>query len=166
MTGRKHYTLDEVDQAKAALLAQVAAYRKLVKSATGEKAKKKTVHTVVTFETLFFNNLVLVLDRYFVHRVRGVTGKDTNALNEVELLSESLVNNYGVLRVGPALRFVPEETVLGLRPGDTIALTRSDFERLSSAFFAELEKRFLDVPAPEPAPAPASAPEPVLAEVE
>ena len=88
--------------------------------------------------------MVLVLDRYFVHRVRQVTGKDANALNEVELLSESLANNHGVLRVGNALKFIPEETVLGLHPGDAIALSRGDFERLSAAFFAELQKRFLD----------------------
>jgi hypothetical protein len=144
MLGRKNYTQDEFDQAKAALSAQVAAYRKLVKATTGDKPKKKVVQTVETFETLFFNNMVLVLDRYFVHRVRQVTGKDANALNEVELLSESLVNNHGVLRVGNALKFIPEETVLGLHPGDAIALSREDFERLSAAFFAELQRRFLD----------------------
>jgi hypothetical protein len=88
--------------------------------------------------------MVLVLDRYFVHRVRQVTGKDSNALNEVELLCESLVNNRGVLRVGNALKFIPEETVLGLHPGDAIALSRGDFERLSAAFFAVLQRRFLD----------------------
>ena len=144
MLGRKNYTQDEFDQAKAALSAQVAAYRKLVKATTGDKAKKKVVQTVETFETLFFNNMVLVLDRYFVHRVRQITGKDANALNEVELLSESLVNNHGVLRVGNALKFTPEETVLGLHPGDAIALSRGDFERLSAAFFAVLQRRFLD----------------------
>ena len=144
MPGRKNYTQDEFDQAKAALSAQVAAYRKLVKATTSDKAKKKVVQTIETFETLFFNNMVLVLDRYFVHRVRQVMGKDANALNEVELLSESLVNNHGVLRVGNALKFIPEETVLGIQPGDAIALSREDFERLSAAFFAELQRRFLD----------------------
>ena len=37
MLGRKSYTQDEFDQAKAALSAQVAAYRKLVKATTGDK---------------------------------------------------------------------------------------------------------------------------------
>ena len=30
-----------------------------------------------------FNNMTLVLDRYFVHRLRTVTGKDGNPLNQL-----------------------------------------------------------------------------------
>jgi hypothetical protein len=86
---------------------------------------------------------VLVLDRYFVHRLRTVTGKDPNPLNEVELLTESLLNNDGVLRTGNVVRWVPEQSVLGLRAGDRIRLTADDFERLSTAFLAELERRFV-----------------------
>lgn len=50
------------------------------------------------FEPLFFNNLALALDRFFVHRLRVVTGKDTNALNELELICDSLMNNENVMR--------------------------------------------------------------------
>jgi hypothetical protein len=49
-------------------------------------------------QTYTHNNMTLVLDRYFVHRLRVVTGKDGNPLNEVELLSDSIMNNDGVLR--------------------------------------------------------------------
>lgn len=49
-------------------------------------------------QPLFFNGLTLVLGRYFVHRLRMVTGKEGNPLSEVELLTESLMNNGGVLR--------------------------------------------------------------------
>jgi hypothetical protein len=33
--------------------------------------------------------------RYFAHRLRLVTGKDANPLNEVELMSHSLMNSEG-----------------------------------------------------------------------
>jgi hypothetical protein len=146
MLGRKNYTQDEFDQAKAAVRAQVTAYKKLVKAAAGVKSKKKLLGSIDTFEALFFNNMVLALDRYFVYRVRLVAGKDANALNEVELLCESLMNNRGILRVGNVIKFIPEKTVLKLRPGDAIALSLEDFERLSTAFFEQVQKRFLDAP--------------------
>jgi hypothetical protein len=42
-----------------------------------------------------------------------VTGKDGNPLNEVELLTESLINN-GVLRGNNVIKHVPTESVLKL----------------------------------------------------
>ncbi len=72
MLGRKNYKREELDQCKEAIHKQLAAYKKLVKAIDGT---------------------TLVLDRYFVHRLRMVTGKDSNPLNEVELLSDSLMNN-------------------------------------------------------------------------
>jgi hypothetical protein len=87
--------------------------------------------------------MVLALDRYFVHRVRAVSGKDGNPLNEVEMIVESLLTGGGVLRGMNVIRYVPGESVLGLEVGDGISLTAADFERLSNAFLAEIERRFL-----------------------
>ena len=95
-----------------------------------------------SFDAQFFPRLVLALDRPFVHRLRMVTGKDGNPLNEVELLVESLINNDGVLRGNNAIEYVPAESVLKLEIGDRIRLTADDFERLPTAFFAELERTF------------------------
>ena len=95
------------------------------------------------FEPLLFNNMILVLDRYFVHRLRMVTGKDGNPLNEVELMTESLMNNDGVLRGNNVIKLVPEETVLKLDVGDRIRLSAAQFERLSKAFLAEIQSEFL-----------------------
>jgi hypothetical protein len=72
-----------------------------------------------------------------------VTGKDGNPLNEVELLTESLINNNGVLRGNNVIKHVPTASVLKLEIGDRIRLTAGDFERLATAFFADLERTFL-----------------------
>jgi hypothetical protein len=136
MLGRKSYTQEEVDNAKTVIAEQLAAYKELAKASEGEAALE-------AFEPLFFNNLVLALDRRFVHRLRGVTGKDGNPLNEVELIVESLMNNEGVLRGNNVIKFVPEQSVLKLEPGDRIRLSAAQFERLSKAFFADLESKYL-----------------------
>jgi hypothetical protein len=87
--------------------------------------------------------MTLVLDRHFVHRLRMVPGTDGNPLNEVELLSDSLMNNRGALRGGNVMKYAPDESVLELDIGEPIELTATDFERLSSAFFDELERKFV-----------------------
>jgi hypothetical protein len=87
--------------------------------------------------------MTMVLDRYFVHRVRLVTGKDGNPLNEVELLTESLMNNGGVLQGSNVIKYVPHESVVQLDVGDRINLDAAEFERLAEAFLAELEARFV-----------------------
>jgi hypothetical protein len=95
------------------------------------------------FEPLFFNNMTLVLDRYLVHRLRVVTGKDGNPLNEVELMSDSLMNNDGVLRGNNVIKVIPDQSVLKLNIGDQIRLSAAQFERLCKAFLIEIRSRFL-----------------------
>ncbi|WP_217996367.1 hypothetical protein, partial [Alicyclobacillus shizuokensis] len=57
----------------AAIEQQLMAYQKLVARVTTDQ---KVNSTLEDFESLFFNNMILVLDRYFVHRLRMVAGKD------------------------------------------------------------------------------------------
>ncbi|HEY5142853.1 MAG TPA: hypothetical protein VII98_05085 [Solirubrobacteraceae bacterium] len=141
--GRKTYTQEEFDRASAAVGEQAAAYRTLVRAIDGAPADPKVAAALEAFEPLFFNNMTLVLDRFFVHRVRAVAGKDGNPLNEVELLSDALMNNDGVLRGNNVIRLVPAESVLGLQIGDRIRLTATEFDRLAKAFLAEIRARFL-----------------------
>jgi hypothetical protein len=145
MLGRKTYTQEEIDQGKAALDRQLAAYQKLVKAVAGATTDKKINAAFESFEALFFNNLTLVLDRYFVHRLAGADyeGKDGNPLNEVRIICDSLMNNNGVMRGDKQIKLTPERLVLKLNIGDPIRLTEEELERLSAAFFAELERRFL-----------------------
>ena len=133
MLGRKDYTQEEVDAAKAAVAEQVATYRRAIGAKKGAGQP---------FEGAFANAVLLALDRRFVHRIRSVSGKDGNALNELELLVESLMDNGGVLRVNNVIKYVPESSVLGLKPGDEIRLTVDEVERFAEAYFEALEARF------------------------
>jgi hypothetical protein len=143
MLGRKNCTREEFDHGKAAIEQQLAAYKTLVETIASKTMDKKVDAAVASFEVLFFNNMVLVLDRPFVHRLRMVTGKDGNPLNEVELLCDSLMNNDGIFRGNNVIKLIPDQSVLKLNNGDPIWITEPEFERLSAAFFAELEKKFL-----------------------
>jgi hypothetical protein len=142
MLGRKNYTTEELDHAKTAIDQQLAAYRKLVLAIDSAKSDPKLSSALEAFEPLFFNNMTLVLDRYFVHGLRVVTGKDGNPLNEVELMSDSLINNEG-LRGNNVVKLIPDQSVVKLNIGDRIRLTAAQFERLSKVFFAEIERKFL-----------------------
>ena len=143
MLGRKDYTREEFDQCRATIDQQIAAYKALVKAIGGASTDKKISAALTAFEVRFFNNMVLVLDRFFVHRIRAVTGKDGNPLNEVELLAESLIENNGVLKASTVIKLLPDKSILKLHPGDPIRVTEKDFERLSAAFLTDLEAKFL-----------------------
>ncbi|MEO8696432.1 MAG: hypothetical protein ABI658_23160 [Acidimicrobiales bacterium] len=143
MLGRNKYTREELDQSKATIGAQLAAYKAVIRTTGGKAADKKVAAALEAFEPLFFNNLTIALDRFFVHRVRPVTGKDGNPLNEVEMICESLLNNNGVLRESKVIKLIPEKSVTKLQFGESIRLTGEQFERLSDAFFTELERKFL-----------------------
>ncbi|MFA4965223.1 MAG: hypothetical protein WC709_06255 [Thermoleophilia bacterium] len=87
--------------------------------------------------------MTLALDPHYVHRLRMVTGKDGKPLNEVELICDSLMNSGGTLREDSVIKHIPAESVVKLKPGDRIRLSGQEFERLSPAFLAELELRFM-----------------------
>ncbi|GAA4813018.1 hypothetical protein GCM10023200_58500 [Actinomycetospora chlora] len=131
MLGRKTFTTDEIENARTTVAAQVAALR-------GAAAPD---------EPALANALLLALDRRFVHRIRNVSGKDTNPVTEVELLAESLLDHDGVLTPNKVIRYQPERSVLGLAPGDAVSLDADAFERLADAFLAELAVRFADTAA-------------------
>jgi hypothetical protein len=141
MLGRKDYTQEELANARALVSGQVAAYRELARSVSAS-ADGKTASALGAFEPLFFNNLVLVLDRLFVHRIRAVSGKDGNPLNEVELITEALLDHNGILRGNNVIKYRPEQSVTKLKVGDPIVLTEDQFTALADAFFADIERKF------------------------
>jgi hypothetical protein len=144
MLDRKTYTPEELDDARTALDRQLAAYDALVEALDGATSDPKVAAALAEFEPLFLENLTLALDRRFVHRLRVVTGKDGNALNEVELMTESLMNNDGVLRGNNVIRLEPEQSVLGIGPGEPIRLRAAGFKRLSRAFLEQIRVKFVE----------------------
>jgi hypothetical protein len=143
LLGRKNFTKEEIDHCRTEIDRQMKAYKDLAGAAAAASAAKGVDAALGAFEPLFFNNLALALDRYFVHRLRSVTGKDGTPLNELELLADSLMNNNGVLQGNNVVKFVPDESVVKLQIGDPIRLTADQFERLSSGVLAELEQKYL-----------------------
>jgi hypothetical protein len=143
MLGRKDYTQAEYDQARAAVAQQIAVFKKVAGFVGKAGSDKKALSTFDEFEAVYFNNMAIVLDRYFIHRIRPVTGKDGNPINELELIADSLMSNAGTFRGNNVIKYVPESSVLRLEAGDTIKLSLDDFERLADAFFDELKRRFL-----------------------
>lgn len=140
-----HYPKEYIDGCRLKMEAQLAAYKTLI-TAAGEKngAEQVTFNAAVdSFEPLFFNNLILVLENCFVHRTRGIEGKDGNPLNEVRMLCNSILQNQAVLSADKTIKYSPVKSVLKLQIGDEIRLTEADFRLLFQAFFAEIEAKFM-----------------------
>lgn len=126
------YKKDYVAACRKKMEAQLRAYGALPKSAARE-----------VFEPLFLNNLVLAMDAFFMHRSRGLEGKDGNPLNEVRMICSSILANDGVMTADKTIKWNPEKSVLKLQIGSPVRLNESDFVRLFKAYFAEMEARFV-----------------------
>ena len=135
------YDQDYIDECRSRMEAQLDAYRALV-SAAAKDNRSATRSAVESFTPLFFNNLTLVLDNYFVHRTRAIEGKDGNPMNEVRILCDSILNNHGVLRADKGIKYQPETSVLKLGVGDEITLDEAQFRLLFEAYFAAIEQKF------------------------
>src|SRR4029077_12465920 len=127
------YPREYVTECATQMDAQLAAYEKL---AGGKSPARER------FEPLFFANLVLVLDRYFVQRVRALEGREGNALNEVRMLCESLLNHGGVLTIDDSVKYSAARSILPLEVGTAIHLDERAFRKLSNAFFAEMRRKY------------------------
>jgi hypothetical protein len=87
-------------------------------------------------------DIVLGLELAFVHRLRGQEGKDGNPLNEVRMITASVLESGGVMTADKTIKWKPEASVTGLKPGDKIVLSRKQVEALADAFISEIAAKF------------------------
>jgi hypothetical protein len=146
MLGMKSYSREYVDGCRAKIEADITAYKNDCASPKGKTCEQ--------LETAYFNNLLLVLDYLFVHRMATIDGKDGNPLNELRVMCDSILSNNGVMtsgivskssqmRFNKAIKLSPERSVLKYNVGDRIKLSENDFMRISEAVFAEIESKYL-----------------------
>lgn len=141
MLGMPKYPKKYIDSCEKKINASIAAFKKAGKSLSKD------------FESTYFNNLILVLDHMFEHRLRKIEGKDGNPLNEVRVICNSLLLNEGKLQIDAlphwpnsavsGLKLPVDKSVLKFEKGDAIQLSQSDFVKLADAFFKELKSKFL-----------------------
>jgi hypothetical protein len=72
-----------------------------------------------------------------------VTGAQSTPINEVEMISDSLLNSKGILHDLNTIKYSSSKSIVGLKIGDQIRLSAEEFERLSAVFFAELQAKLV-----------------------
>ncbi|MGZ8764330.1 MAG: hypothetical protein ACXW2C_01365 [Acidimicrobiia bacterium] len=144
MLSRNSFTQEYIDQCRARVAAQVAAFKELATAAGKRGTSDASLATALeSFEPEFFNNMVLVLEGSFVHRGRTIEGKDGNPLNEVRMLCISMLEHDGRMTADKSIKLDPATSVLHQQFGSEIRLSRADFVALSDAFFAEIERKYV-----------------------
>jgi hypothetical protein len=144
MLGMKEYDRDYIDACRSRAETQVAMFHEVAQAARdhGDADVSRLEGSLESLEYEYFNNKLIVLDGYFVHRLRDVEGEDGNALNEVRVLARSLMENGGTVMADPQIVLDPARSVLGLEVGAPITLTLQQYRRISNAFLREIESKF------------------------
>ena len=128
------YKVDFVEAQRARVSRQLKAYDALAKAAKPAQ--------VEAFAPEFFENMVLALDHFFMHRQRSFEGKDGNPLNEVRMLAVSLLDYDGVMTKDNTIKYDPAKSVTGIGVGQSIVVTRESFAALAEGFFREIEAKY------------------------
>jgi hypothetical protein len=132
---------DYIDTCRARVESQIVAFREFAAavSRVGIEDHPGLESMLESLEYDYFNNLVIVLDAYFVDRVGHHLRPPGPIAAEVAGLRRSLIEGEGALLADDDE--VEAKGILGLAPGDSIQLTQHSFSRLAGAYFAELERR-------------------------
>ena len=132
----KNYPQKYIDECRRKVDAQLSTYKKLVAASRKQSmVNDKLLNAAIeSFEPVFFNNMVLVLDHYFLHRSREMERKDGNPMNEVRILFNSIMTNYNKMFPDKTIKYDAAKSVLKYKAGDEIKLRETDFIQLSKAF--------------------------------
>jgi len=106
-------TKQYINDCRSRIAAQVSAWQALLAAAKGQRLEG----ALEEFEPHFFNTMVLSLDSHFVHRARAMEKKDGNPLNEVRMLSNSIMNNRGVMGADKTIKCDPAKSVCSAGSG-------------------------------------------------
>lgn len=145
MLAVKNYSQQYIDECREKINLLLSTYKDLVTTSKeqGGSDNTKLNSAIEMFEPNFFNNMLLALNDYFLHRMRGLEKKDGNPLNEVRILCDSIMNNNSKMGSDKTIKYEPAKSVLKYKVGDEIKLYAKDFELISEGFFNEIEKKFL-----------------------
>jgi hypothetical protein len=130
------YSPAYVEVCRRKIEAEITAYRDLMKVVTGSGTRLQP--TLDAFDQQFFRSMLLALDHYFDHRMRGQELKDGNALNELRVLCNSIMHNDGQLMGDTQIKLDPAKSILHLHVGDDILLTADQFSTLAAAVFEQI----------------------------
>lgn len=133
MLARTSYDPSQIATCRAAFAEMMDSWRTV---AARSEAKARAAA-----EDSVFAQMVVALEGWFVHRQRSLEGKDGNALNEVRLIALG-VTQGGRFPEDMSIKWRPEASVSGLRPGDLIVMTEALFAKLVDAFLAAIAARF------------------------
>jgi hypothetical protein len=146
MLATSKYSREYIDDCRSRIELQLSTYRNMIAKARHlDKSNDRSLHhTIEAFERPFLNNMILLLDAMFVHRTRTIEGKDGNALHEVRLLCNSILNNNQKMVNESVIKSDKITSILRYNNEDDIRLSITDFEKLYKGFFAEIEKKYLE----------------------
>ena len=143
MLARNSYPQAYIDACRSRVESQVEAFRALAEATKETRAKTGGFDkTFDALESAFFNNMIIVLDSYFVHRTRALEKNDGNPLNEVRVLANSMMLNEEMMMADSTIKLNVAKSVLKYETGDKIRLNAQDFALIFEAFFLELERKF------------------------
>ena len=136
MLGRSTYPATQIAACRAEM-AELCATWRAIAARSEPKARSEA-------EAQVFNQMAVALEGWFVHRLRGLEGKDGNPLNEVRLLALGVTTNGGYFPSDATITWRPEASVTGYRAGDRIALSEAVFLRLTTAYLDAIAAKFAE----------------------